>query len=265
MKHAVMSDVHANPKALSAAVADARRRGCGRFLLLGDVTGYGYDVKGALDLVRENFDVVLMGNHDSACLGLEPWADRFLNPNYRLDLAHRDELGDDDMEWLGARPYIFEEPGAAFVHGDYTDPEAWRYIITVGDLLCNFFVCPKQVLFCGHSHHAEAWELDEKGGLREEFASRLSSPPERAESLWLQLREGCRYIINVGSVGYPRNDFCSTYAIYDDEARRVALRRLPLDIEAYAGDLDAKGIARPPWLAAWFERRRSGGDEAKQG
>jgi predicted phosphodiesterase len=43
VKLAVMSDVHANPKALETALADARGQGCERFVMLGDVTGYGYD------------------------------------------------------------------------------------------------------------------------------------------------------------------------------------------------------------------------------
>ena len=72
MKYAIMSDVHANPKALETALSDARAAGCDKFILLGDVTGYGYDPKKTLELVRANFDVVLMGNHDSACVGLEP-------------------------------------------------------------------------------------------------------------------------------------------------------------------------------------------------
>ena len=66
-----MSDVHANPKALNTALDDARRLGCGKFIMLGDVTGYGYDPKESLEIVRKNFDVVLMGNHDSACVGLD--------------------------------------------------------------------------------------------------------------------------------------------------------------------------------------------------
>ena len=48
MKYAIMSDVHANPKALETALSDARRLGCGKFILLGDVTGYGYDPKATL-------------------------------------------------------------------------------------------------------------------------------------------------------------------------------------------------------------------------
>ena len=44
MKYAIMSEVHANPRALKVALEDARRLGCGKYVLLGDVTGYGYDV-----------------------------------------------------------------------------------------------------------------------------------------------------------------------------------------------------------------------------
>ena len=52
MKYAVMSDVHANPAALEAALKDAHVQGCGRFVMLGDTTGYGYDVKEAIKLVK---------------------------------------------------------------------------------------------------------------------------------------------------------------------------------------------------------------------
>ena len=72
MKYAIMSDAHANPLALKTAIADARSFRCEKFIFAGDITGYGYDAKATLDLVRKNFDVVLLGNHDSACAGLEP-------------------------------------------------------------------------------------------------------------------------------------------------------------------------------------------------
>lgn len=103
MKYAIMSDVHANPAALKTALADARALGCEKFVMLGDITGYGYDSKAALNLVRENFDVVLMGNHDSACLGLEKEQCDLENPNYDIDRKHRATLTDDDARWLRSR------------------------------------------------------------------------------------------------------------------------------------------------------------------
>ena len=72
MKYAVISDLHANPAAFQAALDDAQQQGCGRIVCLGDVTGYGYDPHACLDMVRRKAGFCLMGNHDSACAGLEP-------------------------------------------------------------------------------------------------------------------------------------------------------------------------------------------------
>ena len=56
MKYAIMSDVHANPRVLETALADARAHKCEKFVFAGDVTGYGYDVNAALRLIRANFN-----------------------------------------------------------------------------------------------------------------------------------------------------------------------------------------------------------------
>ena len=133
MKLAVMSDVHANPKALETALADARGQGCERFVMLGDVTGYGYDAKTALDVVRGTFDAVLMGNHDSACAGLEPEWEVLANRNYIIDCAERETLGEADVRWLKSREYLRSESGAAFAHGCFDHPSSWGYIISPQD------------------------------------------------------------------------------------------------------------------------------------
>jgi predicted phosphodiesterase len=258
MRYAVMSDVHANPKALEFALADARHRECERFILLGDITGYGYNVKDTLQLVRENFDVVLMGNHDSACLGLEPKFEVQTNRNYRVDLKHREQLSEEEVDWLLARPYEHTEGDALFVHGDSTDPRAWNYILTSEMVAVNLLACPKPILFCGHSHHAAIWELVEGPA----FSARnldircgprllrsLARPvKDKVDEHSLRLNERGRYIVNVGSVGYPRNDLCCTYAIYDTAERKISIRRFPIKLKSYAADLAAAGIELPYWL-----------------
>ena len=70
-----------------------------------------------------------------------------------------------------------------------------------------------------------------------------------AVSKTFPIKPGTRYVVNVGSVGYPRCDFCSTYVIYDTESQRLTFRRLPIDIPAYAEKLEAHGIRLPFWLA----------------
>lgn len=248
MRYAVMSDVHANPAALAAALADARRRGCSRFVMLGDTTGYGYDVKEATRLVRESFDVVLMGNHDSACLGLEPEMEVMCNRNYHVDVKQRGQLSEEELAWLRARPYLHIEGDMAFVHGDFTVPPAWNYIFYPRDVAVNLFSRTERILFCGHTHHASAWELAAGPVLRPRLMRYLSNPAVRADTRSFALKGGSRYVVNVGSVGHPRADRCSVYVMYDSDADRLTFRRLPVDLKAYAADLDKGGIDKPRWL-----------------
>lgn len=249
MKYAIMSDVHANPKALEMALEDARRHGCERFYMLGDTTGYGYDAVGALELVRNNFDVVLMGNHDSVCLGLEPSFQVLLNPNYDIDREQREELSCEQLEWLKNRHYLLAERDMAFAHGEFVRPKSWGYIFSTEDAVRNFFSSPERLLFCGHSHHAAIWEMTEKGRFQPKFEKRFESPAIKSDTVSFKLRDGSRYIINVGSVGYPRNDLCSTYVIYDTDAARISYRRMPFDFKSYIESMLSKGLELSAWLA----------------
>ncbi len=249
MKYAVMSDAHANPEALAAALADARRRRCERFVLLGDVTGYGYDVEETARIVRENFDVVLMGNHDSACAGFEPWMDVQTNRNYRLDVLQRSQLAEEAMEWLRTLPHLHSERDAAFVHGDFTSPPSWNYVFSPQDAAMSIAERDEHVLFCGHTHHAVAWELNPSGVMRLRHSCPRGELPGGVVSKTIALKADCRYVVNVGSVGYPRYDPCSTYAIYDDVSRRVVFRHLPFDFHAYAIRMTEHGVSIPFWLS----------------
>lgn len=251
MKTAVMSDVHANPAALRAALADSRRLGCTRWIFLGDVTGYGYDVRVALELVRARFDVALMGNHDSVLLGREPPMLVMLCPNYDLDVRQRKLLADEEKDWLRQRPFIHREAGAVFVHGDVTCPAGWRYILDTPSAVLNFKATEgdaEKVIFCGHSHHAEVWEREPSGAVKRRFDNPMDKPAEVAESVVIDFAPDRRYIVNVGSVGYPRNDLCMSYAVYDPEEGRATLRRLPFDFPDYIRSLTAADVELPRWL-----------------
>lgn len=248
MRYAIMSDVHANPVALETALKDAKAQGCERFLMLGDTTGYGYDVKAALKLVRGNFDVVLFGNHDSACLGREPDFETDLNPHYREDVRQGHLLNKDESSWLGKRPYLHFEEGAAFVHGTFIRPEHWGYVIDEAEASRNFKARLERLIFCGHTHFATVWEYTVKAGVVEKRLSK--APAVRTESKDFKLLKGHRYIVNVGSVGYPRNDLCSTYVIWDSDADCVIFRRLPFDFKGYIQSMLDHEVDLPDWLLA---------------
>ncbi|MGB0644133.1 MAG: LamG-like jellyroll fold domain-containing protein, partial [Akkermansiaceae bacterium] len=65
-----------------------------------------------------------------------------------------------------------------------------------------------------------------------------------------------RYIINVGSVGEPRNpdDLSSRYAVYDVEKREIDFRHVEFDIVAYRRDLDATNLDLRPYFLRVYEQ-----------
>ena len=248
MKYTIMSDAHANPAALKKTYEDACGQGCEKFVFLGDATGYGYDAKGTVDFLRDNFDVVLMGNHDSVCVnaGIEDLG--ALNRNYDIDRAQRSELTDDDVKWLQSRDYRYDCGEFSCVHGDFSEPEEWNYIYASMDVWCNLGLVDARVAFCGHTHHACVWEKVDKRKLCVKFDDPQYPLPLKPESLTTVIRKNRRYIVNCGSVGYPRTDLCSTYAIYNADTEKISIRRLPFDFGGYVDGMLGAGIPLPHWL-----------------
>jgi diadenosine tetraphosphatase ApaH/serine/threonine PP2A family protein phosphatase len=63
----------------------------------------------------------------------------------------------------------------------------------------------------------------------------------RAEEV--DLSDVHRALVNVGSVGQPRDDDPRTgYALYDSDAQHVSIRRLPYDIETEAKRIRKAGL-----------------------
>lgn len=249
MKYAIMSDVHANPQALETALADARAQGCERFVMLGDTTGYGYDAKAALALVKKNFQVVLRGNHDAVCCGQDRSPDAEMNTNYDVDRQQQASLGKTALKWLGTRPYVKVEGPLAFTHGMFLNPEQWGYTMDPQDAAINLEVQKGDLLFCGHTHHAEIWEATRDKQLRRPSDAWGHVTPTEPESRVLLRTPGSRYVVNVGSVGYPRFDLCSTYAICDPAGDSLTLRYLPFDFKHYIEQLIAHKMDFPFWLS----------------
>ena len=69
----------------------------------------------------------------------------------------------------------------------------------------------------------------------------------------LQLDPDTAYMVNCGSVGQPRDgDWRAAYAIFDSEAKSVALRRVEYPVEKTAEEIIEAGL--PEVLAARLYR-----------
>lgn len=231
MRYAILSDIHGNLEALRAVLADARTR-ADTVLCLGDIVGYGADPEPCIELVAAQSQVVVGGNHEHAVAGL--LALDWFNPYARAAAEWtRDRLDDAARAWLGALPLVSEVEDATLVHASPAHPEEWEYLIAPEDGYAVFGAFATRLCFVGHSHVPGAWVQGSWGHDFEPGAREFT------------LAGGCRYIINVGSVGQPRDrDPRAAYALWDVEARRVTIRRVDYDVAGARGKITTAGLPR---------------------
>lgn len=239
MRYAVISDVHANAEALDAVIDDARACGVQRFVSLGDVVGYGPMPDEALSRVRSVAFAAVAGNHDDAVTGRIA-ADDFIELAGDAVERHRCQISRENLDWLGSLGYVYEGDGFLAVHGDVTEPESFRYVDDVAAAGDSFAAVADQLVFVGHTHRPCVFLTGESGNVY------------YIEPTDFILEEGKRYIVNPGSVGYPRESggVCrSSYVIYDTEERSVKFRFLPFAVSSVMqrGSLSAR---LPKW-ALW--------------
>lgn len=243
MRYLILSDIHANWEALQAVLADAKSR-YDRIVCCGDVVGYGADPDAVTEWVREHVVLIVRGNHDKACAGLEDlewfnsvarasavWTQEIMNPaniRYLRDLPKGPERVD----------------GFQIVHGSPLDED--EYVVSEQDVAQVAPYLDSAVSFFGHTHLQCAF-LCHRNGVK-----RLRGLDPESEAETFDLEKDVAYLINPGSVGQPRDgDPRAAYAIYHRETRLVTLRRAPYDVAAAQKKILAAGL--PELLALRLE------------
>jgi len=238
VKFAVFSDVHGNLEALDAVLAHAAREGAAFYLCLGDVIGYGANPNECVDRVRAlQPGVCLRGNHDAAAVDAR---ERAFFHEVALQGIHFSarHLTPENAEFLHALPYVYREHERMMaVHASPYHPESWEYVLDVAGAERAFdAMAPARVAFIGHSHSPVVLIDD---GRVQRF------PGQDALEMDLAAR---RYVLNVGSVGQPRDgNPDASYVVYDDGADSVAHHRVRYDREKAAEKILRAGL--PPVLA----------------
>ena len=235
---AVLSDVHANLTALEAAFRLMEEARVDAAYCLGDVVGYGPDPGPCVDLVRAYCAGCVRGNHDEAVAGggagggtgggggagdKGAAALRGLPPDGReAARLHRTLLTEDQLAWLGGLPLRLEAHGCLFVHASPDDPGAWHRLETFPAVRAQFDAFTQAVCFVGHSHR----------------------PAVVSDALGVfAVRPGHRFLIDVGSVGQPRDhDPRLAFGLFDTEAFRYEGVRAHYDVEETARRVEAAGL-----------------------
>ncbi|MEM7260724.1 MAG: metallophosphoesterase family protein [Planctomycetota bacterium] len=233
MRYAIISDIHGNREALDTVLASIAEQNCDEIICLGDIVGYGAEPGYCLDKIREISKVVVAGNHDYAALG-KINIDYF-NPHARqATLWTRDQLSEDQKQYLADLPLTVVLEKCTVVHGSLDSPELFDYIQTSYDAYLTMEQLTNQVCFIGHSHVPITFLLDE--------VITYTLDPK------IDLSAYAKAIVNVGSVGQPRdNNPLACFAIYDDGSSEVELIRVEYDIERSAAKILEAGL--PDFLA----------------
>jgi diadenosine tetraphosphatase ApaH/serine/threonine PP2A family protein phosphatase len=235
MRLAILSDIHANINAFDAVLEDiSRNGGADKLYCLGDVIGYGPTPQPCLQLARRTFELILAGNHEHALVhGAKDFNDmalrainwtraQFIQDYQTATPEQLDNWGffcqltsqhvEGSMQFVHGAP---QDPVDEYILPMDIDPENRRY----GPKLQKAFELTPWVTFCGHSHFPGAYCED---------GSYIS--PTLQKDVRMTLQRTKKYIINVGSVGQPRDgDNRACYAIFENGM--LTWRRVHYDIQ----------------------------------
>lgn len=230
---AIISDIHSNLEALETALKDIASKGIPneRILCLGDVVGYGPNPIECVDRAMQ-FKLTLRGNHDEAvineALGFNPlareaidWTRDQLKPGWLSGRTKRTR-----WEFLKNLPLTHTWERCLLVHGSPRDP-TMEYVLRsecedllgeiptkIKDIFSRFEWC----CFIGHTHDPGIITLESKFLTPKDIEYKYELKPDQ------------KYIINVGSIGQPRDGDPRICYVTFDGVSRLEYHRLEYDI-----------------------------------
>ncbi|MDA7951217.1 MAG: metallophosphatase family protein [Pirellulaceae bacterium] len=241
MKRAILSDIHSNLEALEAVLADIDKQGIKEVFCLGDIVGYGPNPKECLEIAM-GFDRVVLGNHDLGAL-FEPedfnavaekailWTRRQIEQGSQ-DTDFQETISQEEInteankrtlrwQFLAQLGRTHWEEDDLYLHAspynpinDYVFPEDALY----EGKMTKLFSLVKKRCFQGHTHVPGIFTEDHQ----------FFRPTSDQHSFELKDQ---KYMINVGSVGQPRDgDPRACYVVLEGD--RISYRRIeyPLNI-----------------------------------
>ena len=231
MRCLVLSDIHANIDALDRVLADAARHGDLQLLLLGDLVGYGAEPNLVIDRLRDlPVAAAIRGNHDRAACGLDDGEN--FNETARASAAVTGRIltarNREYLKALAAGP-IAVSALTEICHGTPFDEDA--YVFDEMDAMYALQASRARVCLYGHTHIPASLVFD---GSLVDFGVLKGDQT-------IACRDDTRYLINVGSVGQPRDgDPRAAYGVVDLDQRTVNVYRVAYPVEqAQARIIDA--------------------------
>jgi diadenosine tetraphosphatase ApaH/serine/threonine PP2A family protein phosphatase len=237
MRIAILSDIHSNLHALEAVLEDATKRSPDKYYCLGDIIGYNASPKECLDIIRDICELVVFGNHEYAVT--YPQHSGSFNPEAEKAIDYTiEKLEPGDITWLESLEPRLILDEITLAHGSFRSFDEYVTDATIARL--SLEISPTRLLLVGHTHYPEGYEYD------------LETRSTKAMDLFGEgeaiLEKDKRYLVNVGSIGQPRDgDSRASYAVYDTEESLIQIIRVKYDINEASRAIKEAGL--PEFLA----------------
>jgi diadenosine tetraphosphatase ApaH/serine/threonine PP2A family protein phosphatase len=217
MVHAIVSDIHGNLEALEAVLSDLEQHRPASIVCLGDFVGYGASPNECIDRLRPMIEHAVAGNHDLAACGRLKLT--YFNSNAAAAASWTEQaLTPGNRTYLEELPFSVHWRDTLLVHASPAQPEDWHYVLSPVEAMEEMQAYEEVVCFIGHSHYPGTFD-------RQNDRVRYTRTPE------VRIEKGHRYLVNVGSVGQPRDgDPRAAYLLYDDMARVLRHVRIEYDV-----------------------------------
>ncbi len=232
MRTAVISDIHGNLEALEQVLIDIDGSDIDRVVCLGDSIGYGPEPEEVVSMIQDRHIPSILGNHELAVIDQNFLA--WFNPLARRSLLKTIEmLSETTINFIsGLKPFMIFD-AYRFVHG-YPPDSATTYLFQIeeDELQQTFKRMREKICFVGHTHRLEIIGFNGNSITRSPFIQNI-----------VHLNSTDRYIINIGSVGQPRDgDNHAKYVILDTEKNSIEVKFIPYDIASVVNKIIKAGL-----------------------
>lgn len=231
MRIAVISDIHGNIEAFESVLQDIDSSDIDFIVNLGDSIGYGPNPNEVIKLLQKRDILNTLGNHEHAVL--DENFRFFLKENARKSIEQTLRyLTPTSLSYLKKLLVNHHFKEAIFVHGcPPSSYEIYLNYLSLREIKNVFNSYRNQMAFVGHTHKLILISYNDA---TVQF-NQLIDIPHKLECNW-------RYIVNVGSVGQPRdNDPRAGYIIWDSILNTVLAKRVPLNIEKTMRKIKGRG------------------------
>ena len=217
MRYGILGDIHGNLEALNGVLEEMEKARVEKYVSVGDLVGYGANPVEVIDKVRKLGSIVVAGNHDFAAV--DKLNIDFFNTYARESaIWTRNILSEAYKNFIRSLKLVEYCDNFTVVHSTLYSPELFEYIQTSYDAHLSFEQQSTPVTFVGHSHVPVNF-----------FKKRNVSFNMETE---VKVDEGMKSMINVGSIGQPRDENPDAVCcVYDTDEMVIRISRVRYDVE----------------------------------